>query len=160
MHRDVHPLPFSYDEITEKGMKVAKAIKAADPTAEVSGPVIDFWINYFYSKKDIEWFQEHWPNVADGPIDRKSHGNLPLIDYYLRAFKAAQDADPHHTRFLDYLDLHTYFAANDAMLKPAGTSDQQRAVVDSTRVFWDPTYTDPHFRSGIPKTTLSRLRRR
>jgi hypothetical protein len=147
MHRDVHPLPFSYDEITEKGLKVAKAIKAADPTAEVSGPVIDFWINYFYSKKDIEWFQEHWPNVADGPIDRKSHGNLPLIDYYLRAFKAAQDADPHHTRFLDYLDLHTYFAANDAMLKPAGTSDQQRAVVDSTRVFWDPTYTDPHFRN-------------
>ena len=147
MHRDVHPLPFSYDEITEKGLKVAKAIKAADPTAEVSGPVIDFWINYFYSKKDIEWFQANWPNVADGPIDRKSHGNLPLIDYYLRTFKAAQDADPQHTRFLDYLDLHTYFAASDAMLKPAGTSVQQRTVLDSTRAFWDPTYTDPHFRN-------------
>jgi hypothetical protein len=147
MHRDVHPFPFSYDEVTEKGLKVAKAVKAADPTAEVSGPVIDFWINYFYSKKDIEWFQEHWPNVADGPIDRKSHGNLPLIDYYLRAFKAAQDADPQHTRFLDYLDLHTYFATEGAMLKPAGTSVQQRAVIDSTRVFWDPTYTDPRFRN-------------
>jgi len=147
VHRDVHPLPFSYDEVTENGLKVAKAIKAADPTAEVSGPVIDFWITYFYSKKDLEWFQDHWPNVADGPIDRKSHGNLPLIDYYLRAFKAAQDADPQHTRFLDYLDLHTYFAANVAMLKPAGTSDQQRAVLDSTRVFWDPTYTDPSFRN-------------
>ena len=147
MHRDVHPLPFSYDEVTEKGLKVAKAIKAADPTAEVSGPVIDFWINYFYSKKDIAWFQEHWPNVADGPIDRKSHGSLPLIDYYLRAFKAAQDADPQHTRFLDYLDLHTYFATEGAMLKPAGTSAQQRAVIDSTRVLWDPTYTDPRFRN-------------
>ena len=44
MHRDVHPLPFTYDEVTEKGLKVAKAIKAADPTAEVSGPVIDFWL--------------------------------------------------------------------------------------------------------------------
>ena len=59
---------------------------------------------------------------------------------------------------LDYLDLHTYFAAHDAGLKPAGTSDEQRAVLDSTRVFWDPTYTDPRFR--IPKTTPSRLRRR
>jgi hypothetical protein len=147
MHRDVHPLPFSYDEVTENGVKVAKAVKAADPTAEVSGPVIDFWITYFYSKKDLEWFQDHWPNVTDGPIDRKSHGNVPLIDYYLRAFKAAQEADPYHKRLLDYLDLHTYFAANDAMLKPAGTSDQQRAVLDSTRVFWDPTYTDPRFRN-------------
>ena len=154
MHRDVHPLPFSYDEITEKGLKVARAIKAADPTAEVSGPVIDLWITYFYSKKDIEWFQAHWPNVADGPIDRNAHGNVPLMDYYLRAFKAAQDADPHRTRFLDYLDLHTYFAANDAMLKPAGTSAQQRAVLDSTRVFWDPTYTDPRFISPDTYTEL------
>jgi hypothetical protein len=147
MHRDVHPLPFSYDEVTEKGLKVAKAIKAADPTAEVSGPVIDFWLTYFYSKKDIEWFQAHWPNITGLPPDRLAHGNVPLIDYYLRAFKAAQDADPQHTRFLDYLDLHTYFATEGAMLKPAGTSVQQRAVIDSTRVFWDPTYTDPRFRN-------------
>jgi hypothetical protein len=147
MHRDVHPLPFSYDEVTEKGLKVAKAIKAADSTAEVSGPVIDFWLTYFYSKKDIEWFQQHWPNITGLPPDRLAHGNVPLIDYYLRAFKAAQDADPQHTRFLDYLDLHTYFAAHDAGLKPAGTSVEQRAVIDSTRVFWDPTYTDPRFRN-------------
>ncbi len=147
MHRDVHPLPSSYDEVTDNGLKVAKAIKAADPTAEVSGPVIDLWITYFYSKKDIAWFGEHWQDPRGGPPDRMSHGNVPLIDYYLRAFKAAQDADPQHTRFLDYLDLHTYFAAYDAGLKPAGTSVQQRAVLDSTRVFWDPTYTDPRFRN-------------
>ena len=147
MHRDVHPLPFTYDEVTENGLKVAKAIKAADPTAEVSGPVIDYWFTYFYSKKDLEWFfQGHFPDPTSAFTDRKAHGNVPLIDYYLRAFKAAQDADPQHTRFLDYLDLHTYFAANDAMLKPAGTGDRQRAVLDSTRVFWDATYTEPRFR--------------
>jgi len=28
--------------------------EGADPTAEVSGPVIDFWWAYFYSRKDIE----------------------------------------------------------------------------------------------------------
>jgi hypothetical protein len=147
MHRDVHPLPFSYDEVTEKGLRVAKAIKAADSTSEVSGPVIDFWLTYFYSKKDIEWFEEHWPNITGLPPDRMAHGNVPLIDYYLRTFKAGQEADPQHTRFLDYLDLHTYFAAHDAGLKPAGTSIEQRAVIDSTRVFWDPTYTDPRFRN-------------
>ena len=147
MHRDVHPLPFSYDEVTGKGLKLAQAIKSADPTAEVSGPVIDFWITYFYSQKDIEWFQAHYPNITGLPPDRLEHGNLPLMDYYLRAFKAAQDADPSHTRFLDYLDLHTYFASEGAMLNPAGTSIQQRAVIDSTRVFWDPAYTDPRFRN-------------
>jgi hypothetical protein len=143
-HRDVHPLPFTYDEVTENGLKVAKAIKAADPTAEVSGPVIDFWLTYFYSGKDYEWLRGHWLNAAKNPpADRMAHGNVPLIEYYLRAFKAAQDADPQHTRFLDYLDLHTYFAASDAMLKPAGTSVQQKAVLDSTRVFWDATYATP-----------------
>jgi hypothetical protein len=147
-HRDVHPLPFTYDEVTDNGLKVAKAIKAADPTAEVSGPVIDFWLTYFYSGQDYEWLKGHWLSAAKNPpADRMAHGNVPLIEYYLRTFKAAQDADPHHTRLLDYLDLHTYFAANDAMLKPAGTSVQQKAVLNSTRVFWDPTYTDFHFQN-------------
>jgi hypothetical protein len=145
-HRDVHPLPFTYDEVTENGMKVARAVKGADPTAEVSGPVMDYWFTYFYSMKDLESVKGTWPNVTYDFSDRISHGNLPFIEYYLKTFKVAQDADPKHTRLLDYLDLHTYFAANDAGLKPAGTSEQQKAVLDSTRVFWDPTYTDSNLR--------------
>jgi len=35
-------------------------------------------------------------------------------------------------------------------LKPAVTSDQQRAVLNSTRVFWDPTYTDPRYADPDP----------
>jgi len=146
-HRDVHPLPFTYDEVTEKGIKVARAVKAADPTAEVSGPVIDYWMTYFYSKKDLASVKGMWPNITFDSSDRLAHGNLPLIEYYLKTFKAAQDADPKHTRLLDYLDLHTYFAAHDAMLKPAGTSEEQGAVLNSTRVFWDPTYVDPTLRN-------------
>jgi len=141
-HRDVHPLPFTYDEVTENGIKVAQAVKEADPTAEVSGPVMDNWYMYFYSQRDLETVKFSGQNVTFDFSDRTSHGNLPFIEHYLRTFKAAQDADPKHTRLLDYLDLHTYFAADDAGLKPAGTSADQRAVLDSTRVFWDPTYTD------------------
>ena len=54
MHRDVHPVAFTYDEVTNNGIGTALAIKTADPTALVSGPVIDYWWAYFYSKKDIE----------------------------------------------------------------------------------------------------------
>ena len=164
-HRDVHPLPFTYDEVTDNGMKVARAVKAADPTAEVSGPVMDYWFTYFYSKKDLESVKGTWPNVTFDFVDMRTHGNLPFMDYYLKTFKAAQDTDPKHTRLLDYLDLHTYFAAHDAGLKPAGTSEDQRAVLNSTRVFWDPTYTDPTLRDPqnyartIPPQMIPRMKR-
>ncbi|HEU5400603.1 MAG TPA: hypothetical protein VFU86_04550, partial [Terriglobales bacterium] len=38
-----------------------------------------------------------------------------------------------------------YFAANNAAFSTAGTADQQAAIVNSTRVFWDSTYTDPNY---------------
>jgi hypothetical protein len=144
VHRDVHPLPFTYDEVTDNGLKVAKAVKAADPTAEVSGPVIDFWPAYFYSMKDIRTGWSSGPNyVYNGnPIDRNAHNGTPLLEYYLQKFQQAQQTDG--VRYLDYLDLHTYFAANNAAFQPAGTPDQQLAVINSTRAFWDPTYTDPN----------------
>lgn len=144
-HRDVHPQPFTYDELTQNGLEVARAVKSADPTAEVTGPVIDYWLTYFYSKADLKAMWAHGLNPA-AAADRAAHGSVPLMEYYLRAFKAAQDADPKHVRLLDYVDIHTYFAANDAMLKPAGNSRQQKAVLDSTRVLWDPTYTNFLFR--------------
>lgn len=145
-HRDVHPLPFTYDEITEKGIEVARAVKAADATAQVSGPVISSWYSYFYSQRDLATVKSSAQGIAYDFSDLTSHGNQPLIFYYLQRFKAAQGTDPKHTRLLDYLDLHTYFAAGDAGLKPAGTSLEQLAVLNSTRVFWDPAYSDPALR--------------
>jgi hypothetical protein len=148
--RDVHPSPFTYDEVTTNGIDTAKAIKAADPSAEVSGPVMDFWWDYFYSKLDVEsgWGSgapcyEPWSN----PVDREAHNGVPLIEYYLQKF-AAYDA-VHHQRLLDYLDLHTYFAANyngsSVAFTTAGDTGVQQARLNSTRVLWDPTYTDPNF---------------
>ncbi len=145
-HRDVHPLPFTYDEVTENGIKVARAVKAADPTAEVSGPVIDNWYAYFNSQKDLETVKRNGQSFTHDFSDRIAHGNVPLIEYYLKQFKAAQDADPKHARLLDYLDVHTYFEAGHAEFKPAGTSEEQRALLNSTRVFWDPTYRDARLR--------------
>ena len=143
IHRDVHPNPTTYDDITVAGIAVAKAVKAGDPTAEVSGPVIASWMAYFYSWKDcnVGWSSPpHW--VYNGnPVDRLAHGNVPFLEYYLQQFKAAEDADPNHTRFLDYLDLHTYLSPYT--FASAGSSVQQQAMINSTRGLWDPTYTDP-----------------
>ena len=145
VHRDVHPAPFTYDEVTNNGIAHAAAIKAADPTAEVSGPVMDFWWAYFYSKKDIEngWGSgpcyEPWSN----PTDRNAHGGVPLIEYYLQQFAAYQKTNG--TRLLDYLDLHTYFAPHNLAFSTGGDTQKQQERLNSTRVFWDPTYTDPNF---------------
>ena len=149
VHRDVHPLPFTYDEVTNNGIATALAIKTADPTAAVSGPVMDYWWDYFYSKEDVEngWSTgpcfEPWSN----PVDRKAHGGIPFIEYYLQQFAAYQAAN--NARLLDYLDLHAYFAAdyNGSFvgLTTAGDTGEQQARLNSTRVLWDPTYTDSNY---------------
>jgi hypothetical protein len=148
--RDVHPVPFTYDEVTTNGIATAAAVKAADPTAEVSGPVMDFWWDYFYSKKDVE---SGWSSGSpcfgpwSSPIDRQAHNGIPLIEYYLQQFAAYEATN--NVRLLDYLDLHTYFAAqyNGAAvgLTTAGDTGEQQARLNSTRVFWDSTYTDPNY---------------
>lgn len=145
VHKDVHPLPFTYDELTAKSLAYAKAIKDNDPTAAVSGPVMDYWMDYFYSKKDIETGWASGPcNCANGnPTDRLAHGDVPLIEYYLQQFKKYQDVNG--VRLLDYLDLHTYFAANNLGFSTAGDTTTQQARLNSTRVFWDPAYTDPNY---------------
>ena len=148
VHRDVHPLPFTYDEVTNNGIATAVAIKTADPTAEVSGPVIDYWWDYFYSKKDVEsgWSSGPCYQPWQNPVDRKAHGGIALIEYYLQQFAAYASA--HKTRMLDYVDLHTYFAATyngtGVAFATAGDTGEQEARLNSTRVFWDPTYTDPN----------------
>lgn len=149
VHRDVHPIDSTYDEVTNNGIATALAIKTADPTAAVNGPVINYWWNYFYSMKDINnglhktgSCYQPWNN----PIDRNAHGGVPFIEYYLQQFKAQEAA---YGRLLDYLDLHTYFAAtyngSEVSLTTAGDSGEQEARLNSTRAFWDPTYTDPKF---------------
>ena len=154
VHRDVHPVAFTYDEVTNNGIGTALAIKTADPTALVSGPVIDYWEAYFYSKKDIEsgWDSgppcyEPWSN----PIDREAHGGVPLIEYYLQQFAKYSSPSYYNMRLLDYLDIHGYFApdypassGNSVAFTTAGDTGEQEARMNATRVFWDPTYTDPN----------------
>jgi len=146
---DVHPVPFTYDEVTNGGIGTALAIKTVDPTAEVSGPVMDWWWAYFYSMKDVTSGWSTGPCYApwSHPLDREAHGGIPFIEYYLQQFAAADSK--YGKRLLDYVDLHTYFAASyngtGLGLNPAGDTGAQQARINSTRVFWDSTYTDPNY---------------
>jgi len=149
VHRDVHPVASTYDEVTSNELATALAVKTADPTAMVNGPVVDNWWNYFYSKKDMEsgWGTGPCYQPWADPTDRQAHGGVPFIEYYLQKFAAYQAAN--NVRLLDYLDMHTYFAAtyngSSVASSSAGDTGVQQARLNSTRVFWDPTYTDPNY---------------
>lgn len=163
VHRDVHPNPFTYDEVTNNGIGTALAIKTADPTALVSGPVIDWWWAYFYSKKDVEsgWASSNgacpgreWNN----PVDRAAHNGVPMIEYYLQQFQKYSQS--YGFRLLDYLGVHAYFApaynGSSVAFTTAGDTQEQKVRMNGTRVFWDSTYTDPGLSdpnyTGAPST--------
>ncbi|MGD0646834.1 MAG: glycoside hydrolase family 44 protein [Acidobacteriaceae bacterium] len=149
VHRDVHPIPMTYDEITNGGIGTALAIKTADPSALVSGPIISGWYQYFYSQKDVNNGYSTGPCYSpwSDPTDRTAHGGVPLIEYYLQQMAAASKT--YGVRLLDYVDIHAYFAANyngaTVGTTTAGDTGEQQARINSTRVFWDPTYTDPAY---------------
>ena len=68
-----------------------------------------------------------------------------MIEYYLQQInKYSQD---YGFRLLDYLDIHGYFAPSysgaSVGLTTAGDTQEQETRMNGTRVFWDPTYTDP-----------------
>ncbi len=166
VHRDVHPDPFTYDEVTNGDIGTALAIKTADPTALVSGPVIDWWWAYFYSKEDIEngWSSGPCYQPWSNPTDRAAHGGTALMDYYLQQFQ--QYSQEYGIRLLDYVDIHGYFApdypvgsGNSVGLTTAGDTQEQQTRMNGTRVYWDPTYTDPNYPqpnySGAPAASTN-----
>lgn len=148
VHRDVHPNPMTYDEITNGGIGTALAIKTVDPTAQVSGPIISGWYQYFYSQQDVNNGYSKSPCYQpwDNPTDREAHSGIPLIEYYLQQMAAASTT--YGMRLLDYVDIHAYFAGtyngSSVAFTTAGDTGEQQARMNSTRVFWDPTYTDPN----------------
>jgi hypothetical protein len=150
VHRDVHPSPSTYDEVTNGGIGTALAIKTEDPAALTAGPVIDYWWNYFYSKQDVENGWAHGSPCYQpwsDPADRTAHGGVPMIVYYLQQMAAASTT--YNMRLLDFLTIHSYSAAtyngSSVGLTTAGDTGEQEARLNSTRALWDPTYTDPNF---------------
>lgn len=135
-HRDVHPTPTSYDELRNRTIAYAAAIKQADPSAKTLGPATWGWTAYFWAAADWTSGGDWWLN----PPDRNAHGGIPFTAWYLQQLKAYQDQNG--IRLLDYLDLHYYPQANGVALSPAGNSATQALRLRSTRSLWDETYAD------------------
>jgi len=134
-HRDVHPEPTGYDELLEKTIAYASAIRRADPDAAIAGPAEWGWLGYHHSAKDVAagvWLHP----------DRRLHGNVPLIPWYLH--KLREHERKTGTRLLDVLDVHFYPMAKGVGIGKRGETDPATAAlrIRSTRSLWDPSYVD------------------
>ena len=140
-HRDVHPNPLTYDELLERTIAYGTAIRKADPDAIIAGPTSYGWWEYFYSTKD------HDEGFRAKP-DRKAHGDVPLIAWYLQKLKEHEQKTG--VRILDVLDVHIYPQADNVQGPDGhggdGGGETDRKTNDlrfrTTRSLWDRDYVD------------------
>lgn len=125
-HPEVHAAAVGYDELVQRSVTFAKAIKGAAPQSSVLG-----FVSYGYSG---------YTTLQSAP-DRAGKGEF--IDYFLGKMKAAETSAG--KRLIDYLDLHWYPEARGggARITDAGTGAAEvDARVQAPRSLWDETYTE------------------
>jgi hypothetical protein len=127
----VHPDPVTYDELLEKTIAYGTAIREADPQAVIAGPAEWGWLGFLYSAKDMDEGQ------LVKKADRLAHGNVPLIEWYLR--KLAEHEKQTGVRILDVVDLHYYPQDID---KDATDDRSAEKRLRATRSLWDSSYKD------------------
>jgi len=137
-HKEVHPLPVTYDELVKRNTDTARAVKAVKADAAVLGFVSYGWQGYV--------------SLQNAPDSGK--GNF--IDYYLERLKAAELAEG--KRLVDYLDLHWYpeatgIGASGAAVRVVfGANDTSPGVIEARvqapRSLWDPGYHEKSWIAG------------
>ena len=133
-HRDVHPQPATYDEIWNKTVAYATAIKAEDPDAKIFGPVTWGYCDLFGSAAD---------NCLDG-ADRDAHDDLPFVQWFLRQVCTYEQQNG--LRLIDYLDLHYYPQGENVIdfnSSNLGVSESETVAarrLRSLKELYDPTW--------------------
>jgi hypothetical protein len=136
-HYDVHPECPTYEEILDKYLTYADALRPVAPDSLLAGPVMCCWYDYW----------DNSPGPADGPDE-------DFLPWFLRHVKAHDDETG--VRSLDLVDVH-YYPQSDVFNDRDDTETNARRL-RSTRSLWDPTYADE---SWIDTTIefIPRLRR-
>jgi hypothetical protein len=120
-HYDVHPECTTYEEILDTHLRYATAIREVAPDAELTGPVICCWFDYW--------------DTAPGPADGS---NEEFLSWFLRAVRAHDEQSG--ARTLDVVDVHYYPQSPVFNEETDAETNAQR--LRSTRSLWDPQYVD------------------
>jgi hypothetical protein len=137
-HRDVHPTPPNYQEIYNKIVAYASAIRSADPGARILGFEEWSWWAMYFSGFD----QANGSSAATSDYNTHNHTYYyPWLLQQLYAYKQQTG-----TQLIDVLTVHCYNAS------PAGNDDSstgQQTRNRETRILWDPTFKDPSWYGDI-----------
>jgi hypothetical protein len=137
-HRDVHPTPANYQEMYNKIVAYAGAIRAADPNAKIVGFEEWSWWAMYFSGFD----QANGASAANSDYNTHNHTYYyPWLLQQLYAYKQQNGVS-----LLDVLSIHCYNALpnnNDDSLSG------QQARNRETRILWDPTFQDPSWYGDI-----------
>jgi alpha-L-arabinofuranosidase len=141
IHRDVHAIGAHASEIAQKVMAYSRAVKAADPHAQIVAPEEWGWQGYFYSGFDQQYAVDHGLDHAPDR-ENETHG-MAYVPWLLTQWKAAGHP-------VDLFSLHFYpqsgeYAETGVTNSPAVALMRNR----STRDLWDPNYKDPTWINSV-----------
>jgi hypothetical protein len=135
-HRDVHPQPLSYDELWERTVQYAEAIRRADPTAKIAGYCSWGWMDLFYSALDAG--SDNFKTKADW----LAHGRIPMAEWFLK--KCGEYRQKYDRPLIDVFDVHWYPQGQvdgQSVYQGKGADPQLCALrLRSTRDLWDGDY--------------------
>ncbi|HUI77012.1 MAG TPA: glycoside hydrolase family 44 protein [Bryobacteraceae bacterium] len=137
-HRDVHPNPSTYQEMYNKIVATATAIRAADPNAKILGFEEWSWWAMYFSGLD----QANGSGAANS--DYNTHNQTYYYPWLLQQLYAYKQQTG--TQLIDVLTVHCYNAL------PGSSDDSlagQQARNRETRILWDPTFQDPSWYGDI-----------
>ena len=120
-HYDVHPDCPTYEELLDTYIRYATAIREVAPDAELTGPVICCWFDYWHT--------------APGPADGSDED---FLTWFLQSVRAHDEQ--YGKRTLDVVDVHYYPQSPVFNDKTDPTTNALR--LRSTRSLWDPQYVD------------------
>jgi hypothetical protein len=133
-HRDIHPSPSGYSELSSTFLTEARNLKGWDPQAVRLGPVSCCW-----------WF--YW-NGANGN-DKAAHAGIDFLPWWLNEVYWQDQAAG--SRSLDMFDIHAYPDTPDT--SSYTLAQKQALAVSIYRDYWDPTYVSPSTSINQPWTT-------
>jgi len=157
-HRDVRPKSLGYDELWERTVQYAEAIKQADPSAKVAGFCSWGWTDLWYSAAD-----EGHDKYSTKP-DYHAHGRMPLAEWFIK--KCGDYKREHGKALVDIFDFHWYPQAELSGRTPyKGTGMEPKfnqLRLRTTGDLWDPDYKPEswvkHTGDGKPTALLRRVR--
>lgn len=122
-HYDVHPECTTYQEILDKFLEYATAVREVAPEAQITGPVTCCWEYYWHSPA--------------GSRDEALHDDRPFLAWFLDQVRAHDEETG--TRTLDVLDVHYY---PEGLYNDNAEPDIAARRLRSTHSLWDYEYTD------------------